>query len=160
MNRIHPTLPPLSTPGVRPSHARGACFAIVLVMLVYALANFGPPPGWLTYCLTLAPLAVILLTSIARINDISNESVGAYWNVRRCGLILVALFGANIGVAPFGPEQDFPNWWRVVGVWGFALTWLTSPHQPPWPQYIWQRFRIQGDNHPCRRKTDDFDSNP
>lgn len=160
MNRLHPSLPALSTEGVHPSHARGAIFAITLVVLVYLVTIFGPPAGWLTYSLTLFPLVVILLTAIARLNDISNERVGAYWNVRRCGLLLVGLFGANVAIGPFQNVPDFPNWWRVVGIWGFALTWLTSPHQPPWKEYIWRNRPVEEDNHLCRRKTDNFDSNP
>ena len=160
MKRIHPSLPSLSTAGVHPSHARGAIFAISLVIAVYLLASFGPAPGWLSYALTVAPLFVNLLTSIARINDIADNQTGAFWNVRRCGLILVALFGANIGVGPFLPSPDFPSWWRVVGIWGFALSWLTSPHQPPWTVYIWHRLTEPVGQTPSRRAADDFDSNP
>lgn len=160
MKRLHPALPSISTEGVHPSHARGAAFAMTLVTLVYLLTVYGPQPGWLTYSLTLFPIGVIVLTLIARLNDISDERVGAYWNVRRCGLILVGLFAANIVAGPFQQVPDFPTWWRVVGVWGFALTWLTSPHQPPWTEYVWRRGPAGEHNHPRRRATDDFDSNP
>lgn len=160
MDRIHPSLPPLHTAGVHPSHWRGATFATSLVVIVYILTVIGPPPGWLTWWLCAFPIGVLTLSVISRVNDIDRSKIGAFWDVRRCGLILVSLFVANIVIGPFLPTPDFPTWWRVTGIWGFALVWLTSPHQPPWFHYVW-RSRVTGvDTHPCRRATDDLDSNP
>lgn len=43
---------------------------------------------------------------------------------------------------PFLEDPAFPTWRAVVLLWGFALTWLTTPDHPPWDYYITGKYRF------------------
>lgn len=80
---------------------------------------------------------IILVTSVARLNDIKRHQTGKRWWARRLGLLMVA-------VAMGGTIASFftvgtPYWRSILQLlmlWGFALTWITTPGMPPWSRYI------------------------
>lgn len=118
---------------------KAATYAMVVVVCAY-LCSVYIPVGWMTYLFSVPPCAVIIITALARVNDLSIDMASTAWNVRRVGLILTALYAvAQITVPLFA--EDWPTWRMVIGLWGFALVWLTSPHQPPWGQYVWGKQR-------------------
>lgn len=154
MDRLHPRLPPLHTQGVTPSHARGAAFAILMIVLVQLCVAYGPV-GWMTYILAVPALVVLILTAIAGLNDMGLEKVGPFWNVRRCGLILVAYFAVQFLALPLARVPEWPSWYRVAGVYGFAFVWITRADMPPWFTYIWKNLSHWQENQPHRRRKTD-----
>lgn len=131
---------------------KAGAYVMVLVLCAY-LASVTVQDGWLTYLLSVPACAVIIVTALARVNDMSIDMASTAWNVRRAGLILTALFAVSqITVPVFA--ADWPSWRTVIGLWGFALVWLTSPNQPPWIQYVWGRH-VPPAPHPHRRKNDE-----
>lgn len=134
--------------GVRPRLKVGA-YALALIMLMYFSWQL-IAPGWLTYLLTVFPALIVVVTAYARLNDIDTDMASARWNVRRYGLGLTGMFALWVLARPFIGE-GFPPWGMVFGVWGFALTWLTTPHQPPWGR--WMRDDYSGPTQ-HRRKWD------
>lgn len=132
----------------------------LLVLAIY-LATVFVPEGVISYALTIPPCLILIVTALARVNDLSLDMSSAAWNLRRGGLILVALYAVSKLTGPWlGVGDDWPTWRSVIGLWGFAMVWLTSPHQPPWGKYIWGGYTAPSPNHPHRRKEDDLDANP
>lgn len=117
----------------------GAAYAMVLVVSVY-LCSVYIADGWMTYLLSVPACVVLIITALVRVNDMSIDMSSKAWNVRRAGLILVALYAVGQITVPV-LVKDWPSWQSVIGLWGFALVWLTSPHQPPWGQYVWGKQR-------------------
>lgn len=83
----------------------------------------------------LVSLTIIILTALARLNDIGRDKMSKRWHVRRFGLVLVGFSSAVVGLwtmidRPIGP---FLLTSFAVGV---AATWLTTPGHPPWWQFI------------------------
>ncbi|MBT9158800.1 MAG: hypothetical protein DDT26_00047 [Dehalococcoidia bacterium] len=103
-------------------------------------------PGFLTYVLSLPPLLIIVITALARVNDIRPEQASKRWHVRRAGLVLMG-FGSVwlMGSAFVG---DHPEWKDVLLYWGLALTWLTTPSMPPWWKYVSRDDERRGPNDP------------
>jgi hypothetical protein len=92
-------------------------------------------PGWLTYGLSAASLIVVIITALARVNDIHIHMAGPRWHIRRFGLVLAGTGAAMMLVIPL-TEQHFPSWRAVLLHMGFALTWFTTPGMPPWWRFI------------------------
>lgn len=80
---------------------------------------------------------LISVTAVARLNDIKRTQSSRRWWVRRIGLLLVTVSMVMIIASYF--TLATPYWHQVqrfTGLWGFALTWLTTPGMPPWWKYI------------------------
>lgn len=83
------------------------------------------------------PAIIITIIALARLNDIDRSRKSKRWWVRRIGLALVVsgmamLIGSYFTVAS-------PNWiniMRLCIVWGFCLSWMTTPNQPPLWKFI------------------------
>lgn len=86
-------------------------------------------PGALTYVAGFPALILILLTALARVNDIKDHQTSLRWQARRTFLVFAA-GGAVYMLA------TVPTWGMVLLYWGVAGTWLTTPGQPPWHQYL------------------------
>lgn len=108
--------------------------------------------GWTTYFLGGVPMLIIAITALARVNDITPEQTSARWNIRRIGLILAGAGAISILCEPlmafYTPTSvpdwallDFPSWREVMLRWGVALTWMTTPHMPPYWNYITGRYK-------------------
>lgn len=82
----------------------------------------------------------ILITAVARLNDITREQNSKRWWVRRIGLLsLIVAMSLKIG-SYFGISVPY---WREIAetllCWGICLTWLTTPGTPPWWRWIAHR---------------------
>lgn len=149
----------INSPRAEASRVRGASYAL-LMLLAFYMASVLVPSGMITYVLNVPALLIIAMTTIARINDISANLTGPLWNLRRAGLVLVGMYALTQLMAPFAGVQDWPTWRTLIGTWGFAAVWITTPHLPPWWVYIWQAYHVDEYVHPQRRRTDDMDANP
>lgn len=120
--------------------SRALALSLALLAVVYSAAAF-VEPGRLTSALMIPPCVVMLLTALARVNDIGPEHMGWVWQVRRLGLVLA---GSGAVMYMFSPwtEGGAPAPWRAVTLaYGVALAWLTTPVLPPWWDYITGRYR-------------------
>lgn len=80
---------------------------------------------------------LILVTALARLNDIKRMQNSKRWWTRRFGLLLVSVSMVMMISAYFTTGTPYWNQiMRITGLWGFALTWLTTPGMPPWWKYI------------------------
>lgn len=132
-------------------HGPAFLFMLVVVMMIYA-SSVLVKPGWLTYLLSAGAMVVIAVTALARLDDISPDQCSSRWQVRRAGLIMVGAASIGIGIEPVTilafkgmPMEDFPSWKEVMIRAGFALTWITTPHMPPWWRYISGEFKTVDD---------------
>lgn len=79
----------------------------------------------------------LLITGLARLNDITREQNTKRWWTRRMGLLgLIAAMGLRIG-SYFGVYVPY---WREIAeflmYWGVGLVWLTTPGMPPWWKWV------------------------
>lgn len=116
-------------------------FAVFLILLVYT-ASLYVMPGWVTWAMIFPASLIVAITALARVNDIGPERMGRRWEVRKVGLILAGAGSVMIMATPFTESPVFPTWRAVVVMWGFALTWLTTPDHPPWDYYISGKYRF------------------
>lgn len=120
--------------------SRAFVLSISILFSVFAAAAF-VPAGALTSAMMVPPCVVVLLTAIARANDIGPENMGWMWQLRRLGLVLA---GSGAVMYMFSPwtEGGEPAPWRAVALaYGVALAWLTTPVLPPWWDYITGHYR-------------------
>lgn len=81
--------------------------------------------------------ALILITAFARLNDIKRHQTSKRWWVRRIGLLFVSVSMVMMIASYFTVATPYWNQaMRLLGLWGFALTWITTPGMPPWWKYI------------------------
>lgn len=80
---------------------------------------------------------VILITALARLNDIKRSQNSKRWWVRRIGLLFVSVSMVMMIASYFTVATPYWNQvMRILGLWGFALTWVTTPGMPPWWRWI------------------------
>lgn len=80
---------------------------------------------------------IIFITAIARLNDVKREQSSKRWWVRRLGLLLVSVSMVMLMASYFTVATPYWNQiMRLTGLWGFCLTWVTTPGMPPWWKYI------------------------
>ena len=80
---------------------------------------------------------VILLIAVARINDIKPSQNSKRWWARRIGLLMVFVSMTMFITAYF--TVTAPYWdptRRFIMLFGWMLTWITTPDQPPFWKYI------------------------
>lgn len=111
------------------------CIALIVVSLFYVAASI-VPQGWLSWLAAVPPCILIGLTAWARVNDIDHAKTQLHWQVRRMGLIFAGSSAVMIILAPFTLNHKFPSWELVIILWGFSLSWLTTPGLVPWWRYI------------------------
>lgn len=120
----------------------GAITAVVVVGAYYVGQSVGPSI-W-SYIVALPALAVILVTAVARVNDISPNKTSKRWQFRRAGLSISAGTAAAFLAVPLANANI--SWGTVAMLWGFALTWLTTPEMPPWWRWVSGRDQaVSGD---------------
>lgn len=114
--------------------------AVIVVASMWLVEEAGA--GWLTWGLSLPPLAIIILTALARAYDIRDLSARGF--IRKMGMVLVAASAASLLVSPLlGYTSSFPLWRSVLLYWGFALSWLTTPNMPPWWKYVSGEYKLK-----------------
>lgn len=108
---------------------------IVVFLALYALTLL-VPPGRATFWISVPAIAIIWFTAVARLNDIDDTRGGWRWHCRRFGFVLAAMasFAAIYQVSL--DYNTYPTWGDLLFRWGVAITWLTTPHMPPWWKYI------------------------
>lgn len=80
---------------------------------------------------------LISITAVARLNDIKRHQSSKRWWVRRIGLAMVAVSMVMLMASYFTIAAPYWNpTMRILGLWGFLLTWMTTPQMPPWWKYI------------------------
>lgn len=80
---------------------------------------------------------VILLIALARINDIKPSQNSKRWWARRIGLLMVFVSMTMFIAAYF--TVTAPYWEptrRILMFYGFMISWITTPGQPPFWKYI------------------------
>ena len=80
---------------------------------------------------------VILLIAVARINDIKPSQNSKRWWARRVGLLMVFVSMTMFIAAYF--TVTAPYWEptrRALMFYGFMISWITTPGQPPFWKYI------------------------
>lgn len=90
---------------------------------------------WLVGCL---PWLVIMITLLARLDEIKKEQFSKRWLFRRFGLILG--FGASVIILakPFVINDAYipqATWLTTVVGWSWSLVLVTTPNMIPW--HIW-----------------------
>lgn len=112
-----------------------SALAAVGVSMVYLLGS-KYPPGLLSYVTTMPALAGVVITALARVNDIGPDRTSWSWQLRRLALTMTGATAVAYLYAPFGAYSMYPTWLAAIAWWGFFLTWLTTPGMPPWHKYI------------------------
>lgn len=113
------------------------------VLTVLHMLNFYVSPGWYSWLAALPASLIIFLTAVARLDAIGADQTSTLYQFRRMGL---TLFGAGVAMFTLGPFAEapvFPTWLLVGLLWGFALTGLTTPDQPPWWKLITGEYRVK-----------------
>lgn len=109
----------------------------------------------LSYMAGLIALTVVLVTAVARLNDIGRHQMSKRWHVRRLGFIMVVVGCVTVGAAPLYSGQIGFHWTALTLFWGYALTYFTTPNMPPWWRYITGEYREKKEVVlPKRRITD------
>ena len=88
-------------------------------------------------CLLIFSALVILCIAIARLNDIKRTQNSKRWYLRRIGLLMI-LAAMTMFIASYftvtAPYWDPTR--KLLMMWGFMVTWITTPQQPPFWKYI------------------------
>lgn len=134
-------------PSVRDNILPALLLAFLLLAFYWASITF--QPGTFTFVLSTTALLIIGLTALARVNDITLYQSSWRWQARRLGLIMVGAASMWLMLAPLTGGHHWPTWPEVMIRWGVALTWLTTPHMPPWWRYITGEFK---DEHFIERR--------
>lgn len=129
------------------NHKAGLATTAALI-LIYAAA-LCLPSGPITRLLASIPAMVIGITALARVNDLSHNHTSTRWQVRRMGLIFAGVASVIYLLGGIAISAKPVEWREVLFLYGIALTWLTTPDQPPWWQYI------TGEKHVFSRRKDD-----
>lgn len=88
--------------------------------------------------------AFIMVTAIARLNDIKRTQVSKRWWVRRLGLMATIVSMAMFIASNFTIGAKYWNeLTKLMAIWGWALTWATTPGLPPWWKYFPEQEREQ-----------------
>lgn len=120
---------------------------VLLTVAMFFTLKLTVPHGFLTWALCLIPCAFILVTALARVNDIGVERLGIRWQVRRLGLIMSGIAVVLIALAPFEDAWSAPTWRVTMLLYGVMFTWLTTEGMPPWWHYITGEYKKPGFDH-------------
>lgn len=132
---------------------KAGVFALAFAVTAYS-AIVVIPAGTFTYLLALPAAGIVLITAWYRVNAVGVEMATTLWNVRRGGLILSAVFALSVFVWPW-IQGEWTPWPVVIGIWGYAMTWLTTPNQEPWVVLVFGRtFGGKPYESPQRHKSD------
>jgi hypothetical protein len=105
------------------------------------------PRGWASWAVGVPASSVIVLTALARANDIRHDMVGVIWHLRRLGYVASGTAAVTYLAAPLAYTPLWPSWRAGLLQWGIALAWITTPGLPPWNRYITGKFRKKEMKH-------------
>lgn len=114
------------------------------VAIVVGVYLFGTThePGLLSYLLALPAMLGILLTSLAKVNDIGPAMTGLKWQAHRIALTMVGAAMVAYMYAPWSTYPAYPTWLAAVTFWGFFAVWAFEQKDPPWHKYITGKIRL------------------
>lgn len=93
-------------------------------------------PGIFTSLLSGSILFLLAITALARVNDIEPTKTSRRWHVRRFGLVMAGTGAVALTAAPWLEGAPYASWEDIVFQLGMLLTWMTTPHMPPWWEWI------------------------
>lgn len=126
---------------------RWSAFAAFGVAGLFYLMNLYIKSGFVRWAITAPALLILVLTALARVNDLGKQYSGWRWQVRRLGLILAGTGAATLLLSPLSSNPIWPSWVGSMISWGFAAAWVTTPNMPPWHRYISGEFRWKETNN-------------
>lgn len=91
------------------------------------------------YMLGAAPWLIVMITALARLNDIQKSQNSKRWHVRRVGLILTFVVAVIVLAKPFTPETYLipeGGWLRALVGLAWSMQLMTTPGMPPWHLWI------------------------
>lgn len=103
------------------------------------------------YFAAFVPLLILIVTCIARVNDIG-RSREFRWHVRRLGFTLVGAASCWFILSPLGNFQ-YVGETALAFLAGHSMVWVTTPNMPPWWRYITGEFRLAKAPAPDDEKT-------
>ena len=121
---------------------RKAGFAAAAALMLLYGASIILPSGAITHLLASLPAAIIGITSLARVNDLSEDHHSKRWQLRRLGLILAGVASVIYILGGLTVASRPIEWREILLLYGVAFTWITTPDQPPWWQYVTGEKRI------------------
>lgn len=98
---------------------------IVAVIAGYMMST-KYPGGMLSYIAGAPALTGIVLTSLAKVNDISSKNTSLRWQLRRIGLTMAGAASVAYLYAPFSEYPAYPTWLAVALFWGVFATLYTT----------------------------------
>lgn len=122
--------------------ARAFLFSVAVLFFAFGTGSF-VEAGWVTSSLMIPPCIIILLTAIARVNDIGPDLMGWSWQLRRVGLVLAAAGAVMYSFSPWTVNGEHVPWRALALAYGVAAAWITTPSLPPWWDYITGKYREQ-----------------
>ena len=79
---------------------------------------------------------ILLVTAVARLNDLDLHRIRTIKGyVRGAGMVCVGVASVFYVLAPFYGHEVMSIHLTVLLI-GMALSWITTPNQPPWWRYI------------------------
>lgn len=105
------------------------------------------PRGWASWAVGAPASTIIMLTSLARANDIKHDMTGMMWHLRRLGYVATGTAAVTYLTAPLAYVPLWPTWRAGLLQWGVALAWLTTPGMPSWKRYITGKFKRKEMKH-------------
>lgn len=115
----------------------------VLALGLAYLLSWELPQGILSWLCSLPALGIVIITAVARLDDIKPEQHQKRWQMRRWGLMLTAIGAATVAINPIFAGWSSMSWRGAMLFWGFALTWLTTPEMPPWWRFITGSYKTK-----------------
>lgn len=124
----------------REKELKGMVVSGVVLGIIYWLVS-KYPAGWLTWVLMIPSCLVILMTALARVNDMTIAHTSWKWQLRKLGFIIAGTASVAYLSLPFGDFPRFPQWAAVMLSYGVSFSWITTPNMIPWHRYVSGEFR-------------------
>lgn len=121
--------------GLKKLHAAQAICATGVLGLVYWLSTV-VPSGPLTWALVVPADLIIALTTLARVNDMTQQQTGWRSQLHRISYLLAGVAAVGYLFLELEGHPQYPPWKSVMLQWGIALNWLSAPGLPPWHRYM------------------------
>lgn len=103
----------------------------IAVLIAYTVTDF-TPVGWGTYFLVLPAYIIIILTCLARANNLAGDDRVS--DARRFGFAVMVGMELLFTLEPLWGV--FPKWSRIWTAWALAIIWMTTEGLPPWWQLV------------------------
>lgn len=112
-----------------------------VVLLLAYIVTVAVPVGWGTYFLALPAYIIIILTCLARANNLADDD--RISDARRFGFAVMVGMAFLFTIEPLWGA--FPKWPRIWAWWALAIIWMTTEGLPPWWQLVsggWSHLKL------------------